>query len=156
MFAVCCFILFKIDYSTLYFTLQRYLKKSKSHIIFWISILIYVKIILFDLILAKIDKYRLVIRYILGTTVQLCLSFFLNLNYIASLFHILGRNAQCHFTSHLFSFSTVLFQQKGKEENEDDGLDVDALHLRPIISSFTANGLNLIMRMWVRFKRPHR
>ena len=94
MFAVCCFILFKIDYSTLYFTLQRYLKKSKSHIIFWISILIYVKIILFDLILAKIDKYRLVIRYILGTTVQLCLSFFLNLNYIASLFHILGRNAQ--------------------------------------------------------------
>ena len=56
MFAVCCIILFKIDYSTLYFTLQRYLENSKSQIIFWISILIYVKIILFDLILAKIDK----------------------------------------------------------------------------------------------------
>lgn len=56
--------------------------------------LIYVKIILFELILVKIDKFRLVIRYILGTTVQLCLSFPLNLNYISYPFHILGRIAQ--------------------------------------------------------------
>ena len=34
MFAVCCLILFKIDYSTLYFTLQRYLENSKLYIIF--------------------------------------------------------------------------------------------------------------------------
>ena len=79
----------------------------------------------------------------------------LYLNHIASPFYILNRNAQCHFTPYSL-FSTVLFQQKGKEENEDDGLDVDARHLIPIFSSFTANGLNLIMRMWVRFKRPHR
>ena len=34
------------------------------------------KILLFELILAKIDKYRLVIRYIWGTSVQLCLSLY--------------------------------------------------------------------------------
>ena len=53
-----------------------------------------VKIILFELILAKIDKYRLVIRYIWGTTVQICLSFLLNLNYLSSPFHILGNMLQ--------------------------------------------------------------
>ena len=83
----------------------------------------------------------------MGTNLKCKNKTVLYLKQIAQPFYILGRNAQCHFTSHLFSFSTVLFQQKGKEENEDDGLDVDALHLRPIISSFTANGLNLIMRM---------
>ena len=34
------------------------------------------KILLFELILAKIDKYRLVIMYIWGTSVQLCLSLY--------------------------------------------------------------------------------
>lgn len=52
------------------------------------------KIILFNLILAKIDKQRLFNRYISGTTEQRCTSFSLNFNYISSSFHILGRNAQ--------------------------------------------------------------
>ena len=82
----------------------------------------------------------------MGTNLKCKNKTVLYLKQIAQPFYILGRNAQCHFTPYSL-FSTVLFQQKGKEENEDDGLDVDARHLISIFSSFTANGLNLIMRM---------
>lgn len=112
----------------------------------------------------------------MGTNLKCKNKTVLYLKQIAQPFYILGRNAQYFWMvnesfsvvncpplrwspihqTYLSLFSIVPFQTKGKEENEDDGLDVDARHLIPIFSSFTANGLNLIMRMWVRFKRPHR
>ena len=80
-----------------------------------------------------------------------------------------------------FPFSIVPFQAKGKEENEDDGLKLmtdpqdpsfllwiskaASRHNCPsklgkfcsrFAFAFTANSLNRIMRIWVRFKRHHR
>lgn len=58
--------------------------------------------------------------------------------------------------ANLSLFSIVPFQAKGKEGNEDDGLKLMTDTQDPSFLLFTANSLNRIMRIWVRFKRHHR
>lgn len=97
-------------------------------------------------------------------------------NHISSPFNILGRNAQylCNgerivqrremlpsrwspiHQTNLSLFSIVPFQAKGKRRKRGWRIEADVWHTRPIFSSFTANSLNRIMRIWVRFKRYHR
>ena len=109
------------------------------------------------MISVKIDKYRLVIRYILGTTEQRWSYFPLNLNYISSPFHILGRIAQYFWmvresfsvescslqdevryidTSDLsFPFFDSPFSSKGKRRKRGWRIEADDWPTRPIFSS---------------------
>lgn len=64
---------------------------------------------------------------------------------------------EVRYTRPIFPFfSIVPFQAKGKEGNEDDGLKLMTDTQDPSFLLFTANSLNRIMRIWVRFKRHHR
>ena len=91
-----------------------------------------------------------------GTNTKCRYKIVLYLNHIVSLFHILGRNAQCLFYLPPLFFFDSPFSSKGKRRKWGWLIEVDNWHLRPYFSSFTANSLNRIMRIWVRFKRHHR
>ena len=56
----------------------------------------------------------------------------------------------------IFPFFDSPFSSKGKRRKRGWRIEADDWHLRPIFSSFTANSLNRIMRIWVRLKRHHR
>ena len=96
-------------------------------------------------------------------------------NHISSPFHILGRNAQYYWKVNesfsvescslkdevryirpIFPFFNSPFSSKGKRRKRGWRIEADDWHTRPVFSSFTANSLNRIMRIWVRFKRHHR
>ena len=111
----------------------------------------------------------------MGTTEKRWSSFPLNLNYISLPFHILGRNAQYYWKVNesfsvescslkdevryirpIFPFFNSPFSSKGKRRKRGWRIEADDWHTRPVFSSFTANSLNRIMRIWVRLKRHHR
>lgn len=110
-----------------------------------------------------------------GTKTKCNNTTFLYLNYISSPFHILGRNAQYYWKVNesfsvescslkdevryirpIFPFFNSPFSSKGKRRKRGWRIEADDWHTRPVFSSFTANSLNRIMRIWVRFKRHHR
>ena len=55
-----------------------------------------------------------------------------------------------------FPFFDSPFSSKGKRRKRGWRIEADDWHTRPVFSSFTANSLNRIMRIWVRLKRHHR
>ena len=91
-----------------------------------------------------------------GTNTKCNNTTILYLNHIPSPFHILSRNAQSLFNLPPLFFFDSPFSSKGKRRKWGWLIEVDDWHLRPYFSTFTANSLNRIMRIWVRFKRHHR
>ena len=63
---------------------------------------------------------------------------------------------EVRYTRQSFPFFDSPFSSKGKRRKRGWRIEADDWHLSPIFSSFTANSLNRIMRIWVRFKRHHR
>lgn len=63
---------------------------------------------------------------------------------------------EVRYTRQSFPFFDSPFSSKGKRRKRGWRIEADDWHLSPIFSSFTANSLNRIIRIWVRFKRHHR
>ena len=63
---------------------------------------------------------------------------------------------EVRYTRQSFPFFDSPFSSKGKRRKRGWRIEADDWHTRPVFSSFTANSLNRIMRIWVRLKRHHR